>query len=98
MPCNMGSLILRLTLAGFSIAFQVFLALLMIIPGDIGGLIDFFSFTAWLFYCLTFTTVILFRFRTRWRHVHRAYKVEGLNKQVHKRNTKRISELMAKNR
>ncbi|PVD20737.1 hypothetical protein C0Q70_18898 [Pomacea canaliculata] len=57
-----------------SLLFTIFLALLMIIPGDIGSLVDFFSFTAWLFYGLTFTTLIIFRFRTPWRHAHRAYK------------------------
>nr|KAG5696597.1 hypothetical protein BaRGS_034058 [Batillaria attramentaria] len=53
----------------------VVVALLMIIPGDIGSLIDFFSFTAWLFYGLTFTSLIVFRFRTKWRDARRAYKV-----------------------
>ncbi|KAK7114785.1 b(0,+)-type amino acid transporter 1-like [Littorina saxatilis] len=58
-----------------SMIFTIFLSLLMIIPGDIAGLIDFFSFTAWLFYGLTFASLILFRYRTKWRHAERAYKV-----------------------
>nr|KAG5696596.1 hypothetical protein BaRGS_034057 [Batillaria attramentaria] len=58
-----------------SLLFTVVVALLMIIPGDIGSLIDFFSFTAWLFYGLTFTSLIIFRFRTIWRDAHRSYKV-----------------------
>jgi L-type amino acid transporter 9 len=47
----------------------------MIIPGDIGSLIDFFSFTAWLFYLLTFTSLIYFRFRTKYKDAPRPYKV-----------------------
>ena len=69
-------------LHGLADLFQAFLSLLMIIPGDIGTLIDFFSFTAWLFYGLTFVAVIVFRFRTKWRHVKRVYKVKDLNEPV----------------
>lgn len=58
-----------------SLIFTVGLALLMIIPGDIGSLIDFFSFTAWLFYLLTFLSLIYFRFRTKYRYAKRAYSV-----------------------
>ncbi|XP_076449114.1 b(0,+)-type amino acid transporter 1-like [Babylonia areolata] len=58
-----------------SLVFSMTLSLLMIIPGDIGSLIDLFSFTAWLFYGLTFTSLLVFRYRTKWRHVARVYKV-----------------------
>lgn len=38
------------------------IAILMVIPSDIGALIDFFSFAAWLFYCAAVTCVITLRF------------------------------------
>lgn len=34
----------------------------MVIPGNIGSLIDFFSFTAWLFYGGTVATLLVFRY------------------------------------
>lgn len=34
----------------------------MIIPGDIGSLIDFFGFTSSIFYCLTMVALISMRF------------------------------------
>lgn len=37
----------------------------MVIPGDIGSLIDFFSFTAWIFYGLTVGSVIVLRFKRK---------------------------------
>ncbi|XP_064640838.1 b(0,+)-type amino acid transporter 1-like [Lineus longissimus] len=45
-----------------ALIFNGVVALLMIIPGDIASLIDFFSFTAWLFYGLTFLALIVMRF------------------------------------
>ncbi|ESO87846.1 hypothetical protein LOTGIDRAFT_234854 [Lottia gigantea] len=56
-----------------SLVFTSLIALIMIIPGDIFTLIDFFSFTAWLFYGATMAAVIILRF-TR-PHEHRPYKV-----------------------
>jgi len=38
------------------------LGLIMIIPGDIGSLIDFFGFTSSIFYCLTMVALISMRF------------------------------------
>ncbi|KAL8559421.1 hypothetical protein ACOMHN_045218 [Nucella lapillus] len=58
-----------------SLVFRMVISLLMIIPGDIGSLVDFFSFTAWLFYGLTFASLVIFRYRTRWCRAHRIYKV-----------------------
>lgn len=37
----------------------------MVIPSDIGSLIDFFSFAAWLFYGMAVFCVILLRFTQR---------------------------------
>ena len=45
----------------------------MIIPGDIASLIDFFSFTAWIFYGAAMLALIVMRF-TR-KNAHRPYKV-----------------------
>lgn len=45
-----------------SIVFTAALAIAMVIPGNIGSLIDFFSFTAWLFYGLTVGSLVLMRF------------------------------------
>ncbi|XP_042907812.1 b(0,+)-type amino acid transporter 1 isoform X2 [Parasteatoda tepidariorum] len=56
-----------------ALIFNAVLALLMIIPGDIGSLIDFFSFTAWLFYGLTFLALIVMRHTKK--DLRRPYKV-----------------------
>ena len=47
----------------------------MIIPGDIGSLIDFFSFTSWIFYGLTVLALIILRFTDR--DAKRPYKVDS---------------------
>jgi L-type amino acid transporter 9 len=49
----------------------------MIIPGDIFGLIDFFSFTAWLFYGLTFLALIVMRYATEKKDAPRPLKVSN---------------------
>ncbi|KAK3600937.1 hypothetical protein CHS0354_004146 [Potamilus streckersoni] len=56
-----------------SIIFTCSIAMLMIIPSDVGGLIDFFSFASWIFYALTALALIILRF-TR-RNDHRPIKV-----------------------
>ncbi|KAL3860499.1 hypothetical protein ACJMK2_010619 [Sinanodonta woodiana] len=56
-----------------SIIFTCSIASLMIIPSDVGGLIDFFSFASWIFYSLTALSCIILRF-TR-RNDHRPIKV-----------------------
>ena len=53
---------------------QSVVALAMIIPGDIEGLIDFFSFTAWIFYGAAMLALIVMRF-TR-KDAPRPYKVQ----------------------
>jgi solute carrier family 7 (L-type amino acid transporter), member 9/15 len=45
----------------------------MIIPGDIGTLIDFFGFTASIFYCAAMVALIVMRFTKK--NEHRPIKV-----------------------
>ncbi|XP_067652112.1 b(0,+)-type amino acid transporter 1-like isoform X1 [Haliotis asinina] len=56
-----------------SLVFTTIIAIVMIIPGDIFSLIDFFSFTAWLFYGATMASLIILRFTQKERA--RPYKV-----------------------
>ena len=52
---------------------QSVVALLMIIPGDIESLIEFFSFTSWIFYGTAMLALIVMRFTKR--DAPRPYKV-----------------------
>ncbi|CAG5133795.1 unnamed protein product [Candidula unifasciata] len=45
-----------------SLLLTTFIAVLMMIPGDIFSLIDFFSFAAWLFYGATMASVLILRY------------------------------------
>ncbi|XP_063600211.1 b(0,+)-type amino acid transporter 1-like [Penaeus indicus] len=56
-----------------ALLFNAFIALMMVIPSDIGSLIDFFSFTAWIFYGGAMLALIIMR-RTM-KDVPRPYKV-----------------------
>ncbi|MCL4142565.1 UNVERIFIED_CONTAM: hypothetical protein GTU68_035196 [Idotea baltica] len=56
-----------------ALLFNALIALLMVIPSDIGSLIDFFSFTAWIFYGGAMLALIVMRFTKK--DVHRPYKV-----------------------
>jgi L-type amino acid transporter 9 len=47
---------------------------MMIIPGDIASLIDFFSFTAWIFYGAAMLALIVMRFTKK--DAPRPYKVQ----------------------
>ncbi|XP_064598688.1 LOW QUALITY PROTEIN: b(0,+)-type amino acid transporter 1-like [Liolophura sinensis] len=58
-----------------SLVFTTIISVLMIIPGDISSLIDFFSFTAWLFYGATVLSLIIMRFHPRTKDWDRPYKV-----------------------
>ncbi|XP_045191562.2 b(0,+)-type amino acid transporter 1-like [Mercenaria mercenaria] len=49
------------------------ISILMVIPSDIGSLIDFFSFAAWMFYGLAVFCVVILRFRQP--HADRPIKV-----------------------
>lgn len=64
-----------------SLPLQAILSLLMLIPGDIGQLIDFFSFAAWLFYALAI--VSLFILRWKMKDAHRPIKVSIIFKYLH---------------
>ncbi|XP_063871904.1 b(0,+)-type amino acid transporter 1-like isoform X5 [Scylla paramamosain] len=44
-----------------ALLFNAAIALIMVIPSDIGSLIDFFSFTAWIFYGGAMTALIVMR-------------------------------------
>ncbi|KAA0192525.1 hypothetical protein HAZT_HAZT009698, partial [Hyalella azteca] len=55
-----------------ALIFNAIIALLMIIPSDIASLIDFFSFTAWIFYGGAMVALLVLR-RTR-PHAYRPYK------------------------
>ncbi|XP_062583996.1 b(0,+)-type amino acid transporter 1-like [Saccostrea cucullata] len=55
------------------IIFTTVIALLMLIPGDIGSLIDFFSFAAWMFYALAIICLIILRFK--WKDRKRPIKI-----------------------
>ena len=70
---------------------QSLIALLMIIPGDIGSLIDFFSFTAWIFYGGAMVALIVLRYTKP--KAPRPYKVRWLctSKTVTDKNTKLAS-------
>ena len=53
---------------------QCFIALAMIGIGDIGGLVDFFSFTAWLFYGTAAASLLVMRYTKR--DIKRIIKVD----------------------
>ena len=55
---------------------QSFLATIMIIPGDIATLIDFFGFTISMFYCAAMVALIVMRFTKK--NEHRPIKVYAL--------------------
>lgn len=58
-----------------ALIFNALLAIAYVIPGNVNSLIDFFSFTAWLFYGLTMLALIRLRFKEPWRDRHRPYRV-----------------------
>lgn len=51
-----------------ALIFNAVIALLMVIPSDIGSLIDFFSFTAWIFYGGAMTALIIMRHTKKDEH------------------------------
>ncbi|GFN92382.1 Y+l amino acid transporter 1 [Plakobranchus ocellatus] len=50
----------------------VCLAIVFVFLGNISSLVDFFSFTAWFFYGMSFAALLVFRYTKR--HTHRPYK------------------------
>lgn len=57
-----------------SMMYTLLVSCLLIIPFDLGSLIGIFSFTAWIFYGLTASTVLILRYRNR-NTVTDSYKV-----------------------
>lgn len=58
-----------------ALIFNAMLSVLYVIPGNVESLIDFFSFTAWIFYGLTMLALIVLRYKHEWKDKHRPYKV-----------------------
>lgn len=58
-----------------ALIFNALLSIAYVIPGNVTSLIDFFSFTAWLFYGLTMLALVKLRYQQPWRDKHRPYKV-----------------------
>ena len=54
-------------------SFQAIIAIIMLIPADIGSLLNFFSFTAWLFYGAVALALLILRYK--WKDTHRPFKV-----------------------
>jgi len=58
-----------------AIMLSVTLAVVFLIPADIGELIDFVSFLMWIFYGMAILSVIIFRIRKDYKDLHRPVKV-----------------------
>lgn len=58
-----------------ALIFNAILSIAYVVPGSIDSLIDFFSFTAWLFYGLTMLALIRLRYKEPWKDRHRPYRV-----------------------
>lgn len=58
-----------------ALIFNAILSIAYVIPGNVNSLIDFFSFTAWLFYGLTMLALIKLRYKAPWKDKHRPYRV-----------------------
>jgi len=56
-----------------ALLFHAVTALAMVLSGDIEGLIDFFSFTVWIFYGMSMLALIVLRYKCP--KMHRPYKV-----------------------
>ena len=73
-PCNLKCPLKSFNFCVYSFLPQCFIALAMIGIGDIGGLVDFFSFTAWLFYGTAAASLLVMRYTKR--DVKRIIKVD----------------------
>ncbi|KAH9502677.1 b(0,+)-type amino acid transporter 1 [Bulinus truncatus] len=56
-----------------SMVFTLLIGIIFVLLGDISSLIDFFSFAAWVFYGLTFSAVVFFRWKRP--NAERPYRV-----------------------
>ncbi|XP_020378488.1 LOW QUALITY PROTEIN: b(0,+)-type amino acid transporter 1 [Rhincodon typus] len=59
-----------------ALLFTALIALIMLIPGDFGSIVNYFSFTAWMFYSLTFAALINMKIKRP--HLHQPFKVPML--------------------
>lgn len=73
MPLILSTIHIRRYTPAPALLLNGLIAIIMIIPGNIFGLIDFFSFTAWISYAATFLALIVMR-KTK-RDEERIYKV-----------------------
>ncbi|XP_063441810.1 b(0,+)-type amino acid transporter 1-like isoform X1 [Mytilus trossulus] len=58
-----------------SMIFTLIISALLVVPFDLSSLIGFFSFTAWIFYGLTASTVLVLRYRFKHKTEHDNYQV-----------------------
>lgn len=58
-----------------ALIFNAILSVAYVIPSNVNSLIDFFSFTAWLFYGLTMLALLRLRYKEPWKDKHRPYRV-----------------------
>jgi len=58
-----------------AVALTVVLAVVFLLPADIGTLIDFVSFLMWIFYGMAILTVIIFRYKKDYKDLERTFKV-----------------------
>ena len=65
----------------YILLFQCVIAVAMVIPSDIFTLIDFFSFSAWIFYGLTMVSLLVLRWKEP--NMERPFKVHSLSSAVH---------------
>ncbi|XP_078069700.1 b(0,+)-type amino acid transporter 1 [Mustelus asterias] len=56
-----------------ALMFTAFIALLMLILGDFGSIVNYFSFIAWMFYCLTFAALV--KIKIKKQDLHASFKV-----------------------
>ncbi|KAM8953242.1 b(0,+)-type amino acid transporter 1-like [Pelodytes ibericus] len=56
-----------------ALIFTAFISLIMIIPADFSSIVNFFSFTAWLFYGITISGLLYMKIKKP--DIHRPYKV-----------------------
>ena len=74
LPSGLSYLHLRRHTPIPSMIYTVIISTLLVLPFDIASLIGIFSFTAWIFYGLTASTVLIFRYRNK-NKITDSYKV-----------------------
>ena len=52
--------------------------MIYVILGDVGSLLDFFSFATWMFYGLTALTCIIMKVKQPFKDAERPYRVKKL--------------------